>query len=103
MSNFTGYGTVRADGNTDEFICRGWTTRSAHLDGGSGTWTWQFAGPDKEFRDIYAGGDGTTVQSFTATHMINVYFGGDVIVRGVASGSSSPTWDWQVMGSLANR
>lgn len=103
MSNFQGHGTVTSDGNTDQFIVRGWTTLSAHLDSGSGTWTWQFAGPDKEFRDLYAGTDGTTIQQFTGTHMINVYFGNDVLVRGVASGSSSPTWDFQVIGSIANR
>ena len=98
-----GYGTVTSNITTESVSCRGWATLAAHLDSGSGTWTWQFLGPDGVWRNIYGGGDGTTVQSFTASHMVNVYFGNDVPVRGVASNGSSVEWDWQIFSNVANR
>lgn len=103
MSNFNSYGTVTTDTTTDEVACRGWVTLSAHLDSGSGTWTWQFKGNDGVWRSIYGGSDGTTEQAFTASHMINAFFGNDVTVRGSGSSGTSPQWDWQIMGNFANR
>ena len=98
-----GFGTVTTDTVTEWVSCRGWATLAAHLDTGSGTWTWQFKGPDGVTRDIYGGADGTTVQSFTGTHMVNVYFGNDVTVRGSATSGSSPEWDWQIFSNVVNR
>ena len=103
MSNYTNHGTVTTDVSTDEVACRGWTTLSAHLDSGTGTWTWEFKGPDGVWRSIYAGSDFITEQAFTATHMTNAFFGGDVKVRGTGSSGSSPQWDWQVIGNMSNR
>jgi hypothetical protein len=103
MSNFTGSGTITTNTQTDVVSCRGWATLSAHLDSGTGTWTWQFKGPDGVWRSVYAGSDGTTEQVFTATNMINVYFGTDVKVRGNATSGSSPQWDWQIMSNPSNR
>lgn len=103
MSNFTGYGTLDADGNGDWVDVRGWSTLTAHYDSGSGTITWQFMGPDGVARTIYSGSSGTTAQTFTGTHMVNIHFGGDVKVRASLSGSSSPTIDWQIIGNVRNR
>jgi len=96
MSNYDAYGTVSTATTTDESSCRGTVTLSAHLTSGSGTLTWQFKGIDGTWRSIYGGADGTTAQAFTASHMVNVLFGGDVRVRGSSSGG---TWDWQVIGN----
>ena len=98
-----GYGTVTTDTVTESVVCSGFVTLSAHLDSGAGTWTWQFLGPDGVWRDIYGGTDGTTVQSFTGTHMVNAYFGNDVPVRGNATAGSSPQWDWQIFSNVRNR
>ena len=103
MSNYTNYGTLTTDASTVDVSCRGWNTLSAHLDSGTGTLTWEFKGPDGVWRSIYGGTDGTTVQAFTAVHMINVFFGGDVKVRATGSSGSSPVWDWQVIGNMSNR
>lgn len=102
-SNYQNYGTVTTDTSTDSVACRGWATLSAHLDSGTGTWTWEFKGPDGVWRSIYAGSDGTTEQAFTGSHMINVFFGGDVLIRGTGSSGSSPQWDWQIVSNVANR
>ena len=102
-SNYQNYGTVTTDTSTSAVACRGWATLSAHLDSGTGTWTWEFKGPDGVWRSIYAGSDGTTEQAFTDSHMINVFFGGDVVVRGTGSSGSSPQWDWQIVSNVANR
>lgn len=102
-SNYQNYGTITTNTTTDSVACRGWATLSAHLDSGSGTWTWQFKGPDGVWRDIYAGADNGTLLSFSDTHMVNVFFGGDMLVRGNATGGTSPQWDWQIVGNLANR
>jgi hypothetical protein len=82
---------------------RGWATLSAHYDSGTGTMTWNFMGPDGVERIIYAGSAGTTAQAFTATHMINVYFGNDCKVRVTLSASAAPQIDWQIFGNVANR
>lgn len=102
-SNYQNYGTITTDTSTSAVTCRGWATLSAHLDSGSGTWTWEFRGPDGVWRTIYAGTDSVTAQVFTSSNAVNVFFGGDVRVRGTASSGSSPQWDWQIMSNLANR
>lgn len=102
-SNYQGYGTLETDASADGVDCRGWSTLSAHLDSGSGTLTWEFKGPDGVWRNILAGSDNITVQSYTASHMFNVFFGGDVKVRCTGSSGTSPVWDWQVIGNTANR
>jgi len=98
-----GFGTVTTDTTTDSVVCSGFVTLAAHLDSGSGTWTWQFKGPDGVGRNIFGGSDGTTVQSFTATNMINAYFGNDVQIRGSATSGSSPQWDYQIISNPRNR
>ena len=103
MSNYTGYGTVSTDTSTASVKCRGWTTLCAHLDSGTGTWTWEFMGADGVWRVLYGAADNITAQAYTATHMVNIYFGSDVLVRGTGSSGSSPQWDWQILGNLANR
>jgi len=102
-SQHSGFGTVTTDTTTSVVVCSGIATLSAHLISGSGTWTWQFKGPDGEWRDIYGGTGGSDVQSFTASHMINVVFGNDVPVRGSASAGSSAEWDWQIASNARNR
>jgi hypothetical protein len=103
MSNYVKTGTLTTDASTDEVIIRGWATLSAHLDSGTGTLTWQFQGPDGVWRSIYGGSDFLTEMAFTATHMVNVFFGDSVRVRATGSSGSSPQWDWQVMSNPANR
>ncbi len=100
---FTNYGPITTDTTTDVVTCRGWVTLTAHLASGSGTWTWQFKGPDGTWRSIYGGSAFTTEQAFTASHMTNVYFGGDVLVRANATSGSSPVWAWQIIGDQDNR
>ena len=97
------YGTITTDTTTDECTVYGWTTLSAHLDSGSGTWTWQFKGLDGEWRSVIAGSDYITALEFTATNMANVFFGSKVQVRGNASSGSSPVWDWQINGNVKNK
>ena len=90
-SNYVGSGTSNTNGSTVSVACRGWSTLSCHKDSGTGTWTWEFQGVDG-------------VWSFTASNMVNVFFGTDVSVRGTLSGSgSTPVFDWQIMGNPANR
>lgn len=96
-------GQVTANGSTNFVICNGFVTLSAHLASGTGTWTWEFMGPDNQWRSIYGGTDGTTEQAFTGSHMVNAYFGNDVRVRGTASSSSSPEWNWQIISNPRNR
>ena len=103
MSNYTGYGTVTTNTSTDVVSCRGWVTLSAHLDSGTGTWTWEFKGPDGVWRSIIGGTDHVTAQVYTATNTVNVFFGTDVAVRGTGSSGTSPVWDWQIMSSPFNR
>ena len=50
MSNYTSHGTITTNTTTDEVSCRGWATLSAHLDSGTGTWTWEFKGIDGVWR-----------------------------------------------------
>jgi hypothetical protein len=103
VSNYVGYGTVTTDVSSDEVSCRGWATLSAHLDSGTGTWTWEFKGVDGVWRSILAGSDFITVQAYTASNMINVFFGTGVKVRGTASAGAGATWDWQIMSNPSNR
>ena len=103
MSQHQASGQVTADGSTDSVVCSGFVTLSAHLGSGTGTWTWQFKGADGVWRSIYGGSDGTTEQAFTGSHMVNAYFGNDVAIRGTASSSSSPEWNWQIISNPRNR
>jgi len=102
-SQHQAFGTVTSDTTTESVVCSGFVTLSAHLDSGSGTWTWQFQGPDGVWRSIYGGTNGVVEQSFSNSHMINVYFGNDVPIRGSASSGSSPQWDWQIVSNPRNR
>jgi hypothetical protein len=102
-SPHSGFGTVTTDTTTDSVVCSGYVTLAAQLDSGSGTWTWQFKGPDGVWRSIYGGNEGTTEQAFTASHMINAYFGNDVQIRGSATGGTNPQWDWQIFSNIRNR
>ncbi len=103
MSNFTGYGTITTNAPTSAVICRGWATLAAHLGSGSGTWTWEFKGVDTVWRTIFAGSNSTTAMAFTASNMVNVFFGTDVAVRATASGGTAPVWNWQIMSNPSNR
>lgn len=103
-SNYQAYGTITQNNvETEAVACRGWVTLSAHYDSGSGTLTWEFKGPDGVWRSIYGGTDGTTEQAFTDSHMVNVFFGGDVLVRVAVTLATNPQIDWQVIGNVANR
>lgn len=99
----TNYGTITTDTATSEVKCRGYVTLSAHLTTGSGTWTWQFKGPDGTWRSIIGGSDFITEQVYTTTNMINVFYGGEVQVRADATSGSSPSWSWQIIGDQDNR
>lgn len=103
MSNHTAYGTITTDTTTTEVTCSGWVTLSAHLISGAGTMTWQFKGVDGDWRSIYGSADNITIESYTATNMVNAFFGTDVKVRGNASAGTSPEWDWQIMSNPRNR
>jgi len=103
MSNYQKYGTLTTDASTVSVACRGWATLSAHLDSGTGTLTWEFQGPDGVWRNIFGGSDNITLQAYTATNMVNIYFGNDVIVRATGSAGTSPVWDWQIMSNVNNR
>lgn len=103
MADYTTSGTFTADGNGNAARVQGWCTCTAHYDSGSGTVTWQFRGTDNVWRSIYGGSGSTTEQAFTATHAVNFFFGGDVHVRPVLSGSSTPQIDYQIMGNRGNR
>jgi hypothetical protein len=103
MSNYVSYGTLTTDASATEVACRGWATLSAHLDSGTGTLTWEFKGPDGVWRTIIGGSDFITAQAYTATNMVNVFFGADVTVRCTGSSGSTPVWDWQILSNVANR
>jgi len=103
MNHFTGFGTVTTDITTKAVACRGWATLTAHLDSGAGTWMWEFKGSDGVWRTIIAGSDSTTAMTFTASNMINVFFGSDVAIRATASAGTVPVWYWQIMSNPSNR
>ena len=103
MAKHQSSGQVTANGQTEAVTCNGYVTLTAHLSSGSGTWTWQFKGHDGVWRSIYGGNDGTIEQSFIGSHMINAYFGNDVEIRGSASASSGPEWNWQIISNPSNR
>jgi hypothetical protein len=52
---------------------------------------------------VIAGSDYVTEMAFTATNMINVFFGSKVKIRGNASSGSTPVWDWQINCNVANK
>jgi len=103
MSNFVSFGTLTTDTSTSATSCRGWATLAGYLDSGTGTLTWEFKGADGVWRIIVAGADNITPQAYTATHMLNVFFGNQVAVRATGSSGSTPVWDWQVMSNPSNR
>lgn len=105
MSNYQSSGRLSDNGSTDTVVCSGTATLSSHIDNGTGVMTWQFKGPSGEWETIYGGTTGTTAQVFTdQNHMVNVYFGGDVVVKGVlSSGGGTPRFDWQIISSLDNK
>lgn len=103
MSNYQGYGTISSITTTAEVAARGWVTVAAHDDAGTFSITWQFKGADGVWRDIYAGSDNATIQTYTAAHMANFFFGSDVLVRGNVTSASGLTLDWQILGNVANR
>jgi hypothetical protein len=104
MSLYTASGTLAADGNGDSARVQGWVTCTAHYDSGTGTITWEFRGPDGVWRSIYGGPGSTTEQVYTATHMANFFFGGDVSIRPALSGSAStPSIDYQIISDRGNR
>lgn len=103
MSNYQGYGTVNSVSTIGDVVCRGWVTISCHVASGTIGVTWQFKGPDGVYRDIYAGSDNVTVQTYSATHQFNVFFGNDVRVRGNVTTATGLTANWQIIGNLANR
>lgn len=92
------HGTLTTDGSTGAVLVRPneGVTCSAHYDSGSGTMTWEFRGPDNVWRTIYGGAGNTTAQAYTATHVANFGFCGQVEVRGTLSGSSTPQIDYQI-------
>jgi len=103
-SNYVGFGNVTDNGSTDFVSCRGWTTLAMHIDSGSGTWTWEFKGVDGVTRTILGSATNTAALTFTASNMVNVFFGSDVRVRGTLSSSAStPRFDYQIMGNPSNR
>lgn len=98
------YGTLTADGDTDEVYATGFVTCSAHYDSGTGNVTWKFKGPDGVERIIYAGATGETAQEdFTSSHMLNFYFADTVRVFATLDSSSSPQIDWQIMSNPRGR
>lgn len=98
------YGTLTTDASTDAVTCRGWTTISAHLDSGTGILTWEFKGPDDVWRGIIVGSDFVTALAFTSvSHMANVFFAADVLVRATGSSASSVVWDWQIFSEYENK
>ena len=103
MSNYAKFGTLTANGSTDEVSVRGWATLSCHIDSGTGTMTWEFKGIDGVWRTIIAAVDNITPQVYTATNMLNVFFGTGVKVRGTLSAGSTPVFDWQIMSNPSNR
>lgn len=96
----TGYGSLSANGNTDEIQVRGKVTLAAIGTFGSGTLTWQWLGLDGTWRGIF---DGTTALAPTANAMYNVDFANDTKIRGVLAGSTSPSLYWEVKSNPHNR
>lgn len=93
-------GTLTGNGSTEAVKVTNFVTLSAHYDAGTGTMTWEFQGPDGVWRSIY---EGATEQTFTGSHMKNIYFADDVLVRGTVSGATGLTLDYQLMSNYFNR
>jgi hypothetical protein len=103
-SNYVGFGRLSTNTSTPFVSCRGWTTLAMHIDNGTGTWTWEFKGVDGETRTILGSANNTSALVFTASNMVNVFFGSDVRVRGTLSSSGgTPRFDYQIMGNPSNR
>lgn len=103
VSNFSGYGTLSANGSTDWISVAGFVTCVATGTWGGGTITWKLRGVDGNEISIYAGSNNTTEQAYTANHMVNFYVGTDVQIRGTLTGATAPDLDWQIMSSSINR
>lgn len=97
------YGTITGNTSTEEVVVTGYVTVAAHFDAGTGTITWEFKGPDGVWRSILGGSDNITAQEYTASNMVNFYFGDDVLVRGTVSFSSGLTLDYQILSNGSNR
>jgi hypothetical protein len=101
-SNYTGYGTLTANGNTDSVSVSRQATLSATTSGGTaGTLAWQFLGPNGVWTPIMKA-DGTTAMAGSVNSMYTADFGGNVSVRGVLTGSTGATWVWQIVSSSMN-
>lgn len=102
MSNFVKFGSLTADGNTDEVSVNLLVTLSATTSGGTpGSLAWQFKGANGVWTPIMAD-DGTTALAGSVASMHTKYFGNDVRVRGVLTGSTGATWVWQMMSNPNN-
>lgn len=97
MSNFKAYGTLTANGSTDEISVHVTVTIAATTSGGTpGTLAWQFKGPNGVWTPIM-NTDGVT--AITGAGVWTRTFGDDVRVRGVLTGSTGATWIWQLMSN----
>ena len=100
MSNFTDFGTLTANGNTGEISVNTIVTISATTSGGTpGTLAWQWKGVNGVWTPIMDT-DGTT--AITGAGVWTRWFGDDVRVRGVLTGSTGATWIWQLMSNPFN-
>jgi len=104
MSNYVSYGTITGNTSTDWVSLCGWVTCACTGTWGGATITWKVKGVDGNEISIFGGADNITAQAYTVDHMINVFFGTNVRVRGTVSNKSGTTdLDWQIMSSPLNR
>jgi len=102
MSNFAKFGTLTANGNTDAVSVNLLATLSATTSGGTpGSLAWQFKGANGVWTPIMKD-DGTTPMAGGAAMQYTKWFGDDVAVRGVLTGSTGATWVWQIMSNPQN-
>lgn len=102
MSNFTGFGELTANGNTDVVSVNLLVTMAATTSGGTpGSLAWEFKGANGVWTPIMAD-DGTTPLAGAAAMQFTKWFGNDVAVRGVLTGSTGATWVWQIMSNPCN-
>lgn len=104
MSNYKNYGTLTANGSGDWVSVCGWATLICTGTWDTATMTWKVMAADGNEVSIFGGSDNITEQAYTADHMVNVFFGDDVSVRGtVSSVGGSTDLDWQIIGNPNNR
>lgn len=102
MSNFKKFGTLTANGNTDAVSVNLLVTMSATTSGGTaGSLAWEFRGANGVWTPIMAD-DGVTPLAGAVASQHSRWFGDDVAVRGVLTGSTGATWVWQIMSNPAN-